>query len=167
MKRAPALVIGVAAAAAVALVVVGAQVTFNRVRQTAPSVSASGTAECDDTVRPTAELPTALQANGINRAVGERDIWFIAPAEGTWSSSVTESSDGSFMTKRPLWTTSTRLPAITVRKTSDGTRGSASLSATGDGLPGPIPMTLRLPSRGCWDITAKTDKGQAEIFIKF
>lgn len=71
-----------------------------------------------------------------------------------------------YQIKRPLWTTGTRLPTVTVEEVAGDNVGSAQLMPTADGLPGPIPASLQFPSPGCWRVVAKTERGEARIFIR-
>ena len=123
--------------------------------------------ECDDTVRSTPDLPKPLRDAGIEAAFGADDVWFIAPGAGaTWSTGVTP-TDGGFDIKRPLWTTRRSPPVVTVVRVADGIKGTAALAPTGDGLPGPVPMSLAFPAAGCWKVTARGEIGTAEIFVAF
>ncbi|MET7334982.1 hypothetical protein [Nonomuraea sp. NPDC005650] len=120
---------------------------------------------CDDTIRAAKELPPALLDAGIERAVGESDIWFIAPDDATWGASVEPAGSG-FYAKRPLWTSSDQPPSVTVTAVGTDAKGQARLSPTSEGLPGPLPMGVNFPARGCWKITATSEKGRAEIIVK-
>ncbi|MEV6986979.1 hypothetical protein AB0M95_37765 [Sphaerisporangium sp. NPDC051017] len=123
------------------------------------------TVACDDGIRVAKDLPRDLVDLGVTRAVGEADIWFIAPDEPTWGGSVVRSGDG-FYVKRPLWTSSAKPPSVTVVASGSGATGEATLSPTSEGLPGPLPMGVHFPSRGCWTVTATSEKGRAEIVVK-
>ncbi|MEU4539648.1 hypothetical protein AB0G15_32815 [Streptosporangium sp. NPDC023825] len=129
----------------------------------APSVLAA----CDDSVHPARDLPRALRDDGITQAVGASDIWFVAPDEPAWGASAQSLGAGKgFYLKRPLWTSSAKLPTLTVTAIGSQATGKASLTPTSEGLPGPLPMGIEFSSRGCWKITATAEKGQAEITVK-
>ncbi|MFI7230485.1 hypothetical protein ACIBO5_45365 [Nonomuraea angiospora] len=130
-----------------------------------PDAEREAPAVCDDTIRAAKEVPRELLDDGIERAVGESDIWFIAPDDATWGASVEPAGNG-FYAKRPLWTSSDKPPSVTVTAVGTSAKGEATLSPTSEGLPGPLPMGVRFPSRGCWKITAASEKGRAEIIVK-
>lgn len=70
-------------------------------------VGGGATAPCDDVVRLSSDLPTAMVAAGLTRGVGSGDTWFIALEAGTWSASLVPDGRGGYSLKLPIWTAMT------------------------------------------------------------
>lgn len=122
---------------------------------------------CDDAVELAANLPPALVSRGIDAAVGSGDTWLLPPSQGKWAQDV-RWFGGEYFLKIGVWTLSTHAPVITVRQIGNAlARGTSSSSPTGEGLPGPLPTTLRFPAPGCWDVTAQGVNGSAHVRIFF
>jgi len=129
-------------------------------------VEAPTPAACDGTVQASGDLPAAMVAQGLTRAVGSGDTWFIAPQWGTWSASVVPDGRGGYSLKLPLWTAMAQPPSVTVHQLDGPHIGSFSSTPTAAGLPGPLPATASFPSAGCWDITAKGTTGRATARVR-
>jgi hypothetical protein len=120
---------------------------------------------CDEAVDVASTIPAALAARGVKAAVGSGDTWFLPPATGRWSQDV-RWNDGQFFLKLGVWSLSSEPPVITVRKVGAKVTGSAASSPTSEGLPGPLPTTLRFPSTGCWEVVGQGATGTARARIR-
>lgn len=122
---------------------------------------------CNDSPELASQVPAALVARGHSTAVGSGDTWFLPPAQGKLSQDVRWDGTSYFL-KVGVWTLASTAPLITVQQVGGkGGQGSASSSPTGEGLPGPLPTTLRFPAPGCWEVTAQGTDGRAQIRISF
>lgn len=122
------------------------------------------TGPCGDDVVPGAATPDGAAAQGITAVVGTAGVWFIAPELERWGDAFEAEGDG-YRAKLPLWVDAGELPSFRVRPAGAGTEGEGSVEAdpTADGLPGPLPATVRVPGPGCWAITATTPAGAVTI----
>jgi len=103
---------------------------------------------------------------GPGPAVGSGDTWLFAPVSGGWSRSVQRAPGGGYRMKLGIWTSTSRPPAVAVRRVDGRQTGSASFAPTDQGLPGPLPTELRFPSAGCWQVTARGVTGLASILVR-
>ncbi len=126
------------------------------------STDASGA--CDDRVTPTPEPPPAALSDGLLDGVGSGDIWFFA-GEGRWGDVVIPAAAG-FQGKFPMWVGQDELPSVSVVSAGgDMPEGTVEMNETTDGLPGPLPSTVRFPSQGCWTVTATLGEDTAQITV--
>ncbi len=71
-----------------------------------------------------------------------------------------------FQGKFPMWVGKDDLPTVSVVSAAgDLPEGTVGMNETADGLPGPLPSTVRFPSRGCWTVTATLGEDTAEITV--
>jgi hypothetical protein len=119
---------------------------------------------CRDAVVPSSAVPGGAEAQGITSVVGTAGVWFIAPELERWGDAFEAEGDG-YRGKLPLWVDGDDLPSFRVRPDGPGTEGVGSVEAdpTADGLPGPLPATVRVPGPGCWEVTATTPAGAVTI----
>ncbi|WP_329402376.1 hypothetical protein [Streptomyces melanogenes] len=129
-----------------------------------PSTSRLSKADCDDDVVPVSRPPAKLSREG-QKAVGSGSIWFIAPRTDSWSD-ILERQGAVRRGKFPLWVDQRSLPQVSV----EGIRGTAGtgrahVTPTSEGIPGPLPMSVELPSPGCWQVTVKGDGSTTRILL--
>ena len=109
---------------------------------------------CDDRIELTEDPPVAAQFDGLERGLGEGDIWFFASASGRWGNVVIHNGT-DYQGKFPMWVGKDELPTVSVASTSGFTvEGSVSMNPTSEGLPGPLPSTVVFPSPGCWRLAS-------------
>ena len=121
-------------------------------------------AACDDRMTPTPEPPPAALSDGLSEGVGSGDIWFFS-WDGRWGDRVIPEGPG-FQGKFPMWVGQDDLPTVSVVSAAgDLPEGTVEMNETTDGLPGPLPSTVRFPSRGCWTVTATLGEDTAEITV--
>ncbi len=120
---------------------------------------------CDDAVESSTEVPQAMRDQELGHGVGQGDVWFVAPEAGHWSDLVT-SEGGGAAGKFPMWIGGRDMPQLAVVgvKGTEGT-GRAQLAPTSEGIPGPLPMRIEFPGKGCWQVTAKGKTGTARIEV--
>ncbi len=121
---------------------------------------------CDDTVVRSADLPLSMTQAGMDEAFGTGDLFFVTPKTPRWGD-LLEARGSPTEGKFAMWVDSPSLPSVAVELQGGASplRGSADLAPTTDGLPGPVPMNVRIPSSGCWRIFSKSSRSEISILV--
>ncbi|SFF16982.1 hypothetical protein [Blastococcus tunisiensis] len=107
-----------------------------------------------------------LGGDGAPRVVGEGNLYFLTPAEGTWGDAAERRTDGIYL-KLGLWVGTDSAPDVDVREADGPGVGRVDQSPTADGLPGFLPTGVHVPTAGCWRVTASLGDDVAAIHVLF
>lgn len=121
---------------------------------------------CDDRISTVEPVPPALAEQGITRAVGEGEMWFIAPLLDSWGEVHHRDDKHGYRAKLPMWVGREELPAVSVDHLTGDAQAVVSLSPTTEGLPGPLPASVTFPEDGCWEIRATAGGDTAVIRLR-
>ena len=122
---------------------------------------------CDDMITSAQAAPTPpndLQPSAQRIFIGSGDTFFIGTLGMRWSDNLSF-DNGAFHMKIGIYTLDRQPPRVSVVRSDGRARGSAASSPTSQGLPGPLPTTVTIPTRGCWTVEARGASGSAVVQV--
>lgn len=127
----------------------------------------SPTMPCDDTItreKAAPEPPNVLQPSVERVFIGSGDTYFIGTVGRRWSENL-DFYNGAFRMKIGIYTLDSHPPKVSVVRSDGRARGDAASTPTSQGLPGPLPTSVTLPTKGCWTVEARGASGSATIRV--